>query len=102
MVSPEVTDVQPSRCMVRGMPRKKRGEKLTGVQVAERLGIKPSSWRGMVTRGEQARAQGKTTPGLAPAADGMLDGRTPFWWESTIEEFQARRPGHGWRSGSVK
>ncbi len=84
------------------MSKQKRGEKLTVPQVAERLGITPSAWRGMVTRGKQARAAGKSTPGLAPEADGQHDGRTPWWFEATIAEFQARRPGQGWRAGSGK
>ena len=55
-------------------------EKLTGPQVAEMLDIKPSTWRTYVMRGQ------------APARDGQIDQRTPFWWRSTVEEWDASRP----------
>lgn len=97
-----MTDVvrrsQPPRCNVAGMV-KKRGEKLTVPQVAELLGVGPATWRGYVTRARQAHAAGKVTPSVAPLPDGEYDGRTPWWFESTIAEFQSRRRGHGWRAG---
>jgi hypothetical protein len=59
-------------------------EKLTISQVAERLGIAPSTWRGYVSR-EQA-----------PRADGQFDRRTPWWWDTTIDNW--KRPGPGTRT----
>lgn len=46
-------------------------------QIAEQLGIAPGTWRVRVHR-EQA-----------PPPDGMFDGRTPYWWQSTIDEYVA-------------
>lgn len=93
--------MQPSRCKVPGMS-KKSGEKLTVPQVAARLGITTSAWRGYVSRARKAHAEGRVTPSVAPLPDGEYDGRTPWWWESTIAEFQARRRGPGWRAGQGK
>lgn len=45
-------------------------------QVAEQLGIAPATWRVWVHRGQ------------APAADDHFDGRTPFWWQSTIDAYK--------------
>ena len=99
-VSP-TAQAQPLRCNLAGMA-KKRGEKLTVPQVAERLGIRASAWRGYVSRSRAARAAGRVTPSLAPLPDGEYDGRTPWWWESTIAEWQGRRRGHGWRASGEK
>ena len=52
---------------------------MTVPQVADMLGIKPGTWRAYVTR-EQA-----------PAADGQHDGRTPWWYESTVRAWRVRR-----------
>src|SRR5258708_28022128 len=41
--------------------------RLTGVQAAERLNVPASTWRSYVA------------PGQAPAADGRLHARTPWW-----------------------
>jgi predicted DNA-binding transcriptional regulator AlpA len=54
-------------------------DRLTSAQAAEVAGVKPSSWRVYVSRGD------------APQPDGMIDGRTPFWLRSTIETWQQTR-----------
>ena len=45
-----------------------------------------STWRAYVHRGH------------APKPDGWYDKRTPWWWESTIDEWMANRPGRGART----
>lgn len=85
-----------------GMPRKNRGAKLTIPQVAERLEISPATWRGYVSRAEKARAEGRATPSMAPPKDGEYGPGTPWWWESTVDEWNASRRGHGWRAGGGK
>lgn len=64
------------------MPAAKRRQ-LTRAEVAELVGISPDTWSAYVTR-EQA-----------PVPDGHL-GRTPWWWSTTIERWQAKRKGPGW------
>lgn len=53
--------------------------KLVTSEVAEMTGMKPASWRSRVNRG------------MAPKPDGRFDGRTPWWWESTVRRFIAER-----------
>lgn len=55
--------------MIRDVP-------LSTGQVAEQLGIAPGTWRVRVHR-EQA-----------PPADGYFDGRTPYWWQTTIDAYK--------------
>lgn len=55
-------------------------ERLTVAQVAERLAIKPATWRGYVSRG------------AAPPADGHYDKRTPWWREKTIDKYERDHP----------
>lgn len=50
-------------------------------EVARRLGIAPATWRVRVHR-EQA-----------PKPDGMFDGRTPYWWQTTIDAYMASTNG---------
>lgn len=94
--------LQPSRCIVAAMPRKQRGEKLTAPQVAERLGITASAWRGYVSRARKAAAEGKSRPSDAPMPDGEHDKRTPWWWESTVDDWRRSRRGQGWRAGAAE
>jgi hypothetical protein len=54
-------------------------ERWTVAEIAERLGIEPSTWRAYVAR-EQA-----------PKPDGRYDRRTPWWHARTIQEWQASR-----------
>lgn len=84
------------------MPRKNRGAKLTVPQAAERVGVPASTWRSYVSRANKARKEGRVTPSMAPEADGEYDGRTPWWWESTIDEWMGSRRGRGWRAGEGK
>ena len=66
-------------------------EKLTLPEVCDLLGIKASTWRAYVARGQ------------APAAGGRHSERLPWWWRSTIEGWSVGRtsstnatePGHG-------
>lgn len=55
-------------------------EKLTVKQAAARAGIAPKTWRAYVATG------------FAPPKDGQYDGRTPWWWASTVEKWQRARP----------
>jgi hypothetical protein len=55
-------------------------ERLTVGQVAERLGIKPATWRAYVARNEALRA------------DGHYDLRTPWWWDETIDRYEREHP----------
>jgi predicted DNA-binding transcriptional regulator AlpA len=64
---------------------------LTGPQVAARVGLAPATWRGYVSRGH------------APAPDDPDDDRPPNrrqprWRQSTIDRWQAARPGPGART----
>jgi hypothetical protein len=77
---------------------KKTDAKLTVPDVAARLGISPSTWRGYVARAKKDREAGRDRPGLAPAADGHYDRRTPWWWESTVDAYQSVRVGRGSRA----
>jgi len=63
--------------LYRGTMRRTR---LTVAQVAERMKVKPSTWRAYVARGQ------------APKSDGQYDGRTPWWWSTTVDEWDAGRP----------
>jgi hypothetical protein len=57
--------------------------RLRSYEVAERLGITQSTWNSYVYRGQ------------APQPDGERDTRRPYWYESTIDEYAANRPGRG-------
>lgn len=61
-------------------------KKLRVTEAAARAGVADSTWRAYVAR-EQA-----------PAADGQYDGRTPYWFESTVDAWIAARPGQGTRT----
>ena len=54
-------------------------------EVAAHLDIKPRTVTAYTTRGQM------------PAPDGYV-GRTPWWWETTITTWQAKRPGAGVRA----
>jgi len=56
-------------------------EQLTTAQVADRVGISTSTWSSYVARGQ------------APAADGRYDKRTPWWYASTVDDWNRARPG---------
>lgn len=58
-------------------------ERLTVSAIAEKLDIKPSTWRSYVARG------------LAPAADGEFDKRTPWWLASTVDAWSGPRKSVG-------
>jgi predicted DNA-binding transcriptional regulator AlpA len=61
---------------------------LTSAELASRIGIKPSSVYRYRMRGD------------IPAPDEYA-GRTPLWREKTITDWEAQRPGHGWRKGKT-
>lgn len=61
--------------------------RLRSYEVAERLGIAQDTWNSYVYRGQ------------APQPDGERDTRRPYWYESTIDEYQRNRPGRG-RAGA--
>lgn len=70
-------------CRVGGVDE--RGEKLTADDVAAALGIKRDTWYSYVTRGQ------------APKPDGTF-GRQRWWWQATIDQWRAARPGPGART----
>jgi hypothetical protein len=72
------------------MARKNRGVQLGTAAAAERAGCAASTWRGYVSRG------------YAPKPDGHHDARTPWWYEATVDEWKARRPGAGARTDLKK
>lgn len=51
-------------------------DQLTTAQVAAHVGITPATFRSYVAKG------------IAPAADGWYDARTPWWYAATIEEWR--------------
>ena len=55
-------------------------------EIADALGIKPTTVSNYATRG------------YMPTPDGYV-GRTPWWWESTVREWVSNRPGLAWRKG---
>jgi hypothetical protein len=69
----------------------KSTDRLTTTDIAELLGVSPATWRGYVSRGHP-----RGNP--APKPDGEIDGRTPYWLQSTITAWMARRTGQGART----
>lgn len=65
-----------------------KGRMLSTQDVAERLGVKP------------ATVSGYRHHGYMPKPDGKL-GKTVWWWEATIDAWQASRPGRGWKKGQT-
>lgn len=63
-----------------------KGRQLSTQDVAARLGVKPATVSGYRHRG------------YMPKPDGKL-GKTVWWWEATIDAWQAARPGRGWKKG---
>lgn len=61
-------------------------QRLRVADIATRAGITPTTWTAYVARG------------TAPKPDGHYDGRTPWWWASTIDTWLANRPGQGART----
>ena len=55
-------------------------DKLTVTQIAVLYGIQPSTFRAYVTLRNGKR--------YAPEPDGKLDGRTPYWLRSTLEQWR--------------
>jgi hypothetical protein len=47
-----------------------------------------------VLRGRRARARGEVGLHLFPEPDGLM-GRSPWWWESTIDRYMTHRRGRG-------
>lgn len=54
-------------------------DRLTAADVAARIGVNPATFRAYVARGQ------------APAPDGQIDGRTPYWDPATIDEWRPYR-----------
>jgi len=55
-------------------------ETLTAPQVAARLGVKPDTWHGWVSRQR------------APQPDGRHDRRTPYWYATTVDAWREQHP----------
>jgi len=74
-------------------------QRLTATTAAERLGIKLDTFWAYVTRARKEREAGRDRPGLAPPPDGHeeLSGK-PWWFASTIDRWNAVRPGRGART----
>jgi len=67
---------------------------LTLQQVAERMGWTLKTARTMQHRANRNRSRDQARPGDLPPPDHRF-GRTPVWRTSTIERWQAQRPGRG-------
>ncbi|MEV0287889.1 transposase [Kribbella sp. NPDC050820] len=65
------------------------GPRLRTNEAAELAGVKPSTWRDYVADGR------------APKPDGRYDERSPYWFESTVDDFKQHRPGRGRRRAEV-
>lgn len=63
---------------------------LTGIQVANRLGIQPATWRGYVHSGRAPAPDD-------PDSDRPVARRQPRWRQSTIDRWSKQRRGQGWR-----
>lgn len=72
------------------------GEQLTSSQAARLAGIAPKTWTAYAARSKGREPSRR----LVPAPDGQI-GRTPWWWESTVLWWLARRPGSGRRTDVV-
>lgn len=59
-------------------------QKITTATAARLAGVKPSTWRSW-------RAQKRPRPVPAPEPDGWFEMRTPWWWESTVTDWVAKR-----------
>ena len=71
-------------------------KKLTIQDICELLGIKSSTWTAYVSRGQAPRADGWDPPRSGtPAA-------VPWWWETTIKDFQDGRVGPGRADGRYR
>lgn len=62
--------------------------------VAEYIGLTYMTVRGYHSHAEQRRQRGTSRPGDLPPPDAYF-GRTPVWRVSTIDRWNARRPGRG-------
>jgi hypothetical protein len=80
------------------MPKKVRGAMLVTALAAERAGVSPATWRKYGALARDEREAGRDRPGLLPPPDGWHDARTPWWYESTVDKWMARRPGAGART----
>lgn len=65
------------------------GPRLRTDEAAERAGVAPSTWRDYVARDR------------APKPDGHYDERSPYWFESTVDDFMQHRPGRGRRRAEL-
>lgn len=54
---------------------------LTGPQIADLLNVTPPTFRGWVSRK------------LFPPSDGMVNGKTPYWYLTTVIEYVRNAPG---------
>ncbi len=86
-----------------GIPLADVDKPLTTRRICDILGIEPTTWRGYVKRGNDARRAKRDRVGLAPAPDGRepLSG-LPFWLPATIAAYKRSRPGHGARTDLVR
>jgi len=71
---------------------------LVTARAAERAGVTPATWRKYAALARVERDGGRDRPGLLPPPDGHHDARTPWWFESTVDEWMSRRPGAGART----
>ncbi len=70
-------------------------DRLTNAEIAELLGIKPDTWRGMIKGGQ------------APPAEEPYGGREPisryrWYYRAAVEHFAANRAGRGHRTDLMR
>lgn len=79
-------------CMVEG--ELLHGEYLTLPQLAERMDWTIKTARTLHYRATRRRAEGTSRPGDLPKEDHRV-GRIPLWLSTTIDLWEAERPGQG-------
>ena len=68
---------------------------LTTREIADRLGIQPTTWRSMVSLGH-------APPADVPELERPPGSRLPRWRWSTVEAWRKTRPGQGRRTDLIK
>lgn len=73
--------------------------KIGVIEFAQRAKVEPATIRSYKHRAGVLRRAGKDRPGLLPEPDGHEEiSGTPWWWESTADEWIGNRIGRGART----